>query len=583
MMTSRERTLSVQVKQKFSDFFQERGYKNWPAGSLIPDESDPSVLFTTAGMQQFKGWYTTSQPSTINCQRTTTCQPCLRTSDIDEVGDENHLTFFEMLGNFSFGEKDSYKMKKRAIEETWEFVTKELNIEPKRITVSVFSGDEKIEEDKESLAIWQEVAPGVEIKKQGREDNFWGLGPPAQAGRPSTPCGRTTEIYVDGIEIWNLVFNEFVDNGDGSFRPMESFGLDTGMGLERLMMALEDTDDIFATDIYRLWRDKLAKISRFKYQERPRDWRIIIDHLRAATALAEAGIIPGNKDRGYILRRLIRRALVYGQNLGIENIGQAFSDLPATIKEEEEKFGLAIKKGKKELEEILGRGQKEIPGQLAFDLFQTYGLPLEIIKELAGEQNIKIDEDGFFAAAESHRQTSRQGMEQKFAGGLADDSNETIKYHTACHLLLAALRKVLGGHVVQKGSNITNQRLRFDFSHPEKMTPEQVKAIEDWVNDKIKRDLPVATEEMTVAEAKESGAMGVFDERYGERVKVYTIADPSPSSGAEVNPTTGEIISKEICGGPHVKRTEELGDFKITKEESSSAGVRRVKAVLTKK
>jgi len=521
-----------------------------PSSSLIP--TDPSVLLTTAGMQQFKPYYTNQKDpiKDFGVRRVASIQKSFRTSDIDEVGDESHLTFFEMLGNFSFGDY----FKEDAIKWAWEFITRELKISPERCHVSIFEGDSNVAEDKESFSIWKSLGlTDDKIKKAGREDNFWG--PTGNEG----PCGPTSEIYVDNIEVWNLVFNEYYCNPDKTLTSLKQNGVDTGMGLERLTMVVQDAPTIFETDLF----EPLIETNR-----------IALDHGRAISFLISDGVVPSNKDRGYILRRLIRRVMtIKGLELSdIENLLKRvvkeyknfYPELNENLilsvfSEENSKFKKAVQQGLRELEKL-----EKLDAASAFKLFESYGLTFDIIKDFAGTKAANLNQADFDAEFKKHQELSRTASAGMFKGGLADASEATIKYHTAAHLMLAALRQVLGGQVSQKGSNITPERLRFDFSYNQKMTDEEIKRVEDMVNEKIKEDLPVKMEEMSLEEAKAAGATGVFESKYSERVKVYTIGN----------------FSKEICGGPHVKHTGEIGKFKIIKEESSSAGIRRIRAIV---
>lgn len=557
-----------EIREKFLKYFEEKGHKIVPSSSLIPKD-DPSVLLTTAGMQQFKKWFSGAEKPEY--ERAASIQKCVRTGDIDEVGDETHLTFFEMLGNFSFGDY----FKEDAIKWGLEFVEKELSVDRSRIWVSIFKGDNEVPRDDESEKVWKSLGI-TDIREFGRKDNFWG--PTGDEG----PCGPTTEIYVDDIEVWNMVFNEYYMQADGILTPLESKGVDTGAGLERIAATLNKKESVYDTDEFSQIVEEIEAKTGVKDK---RELRIVADHVRTAVFLLADGVRPSNLDKGYVLRRIIRRAVRYIQKGGnteqhmcsriakkvvdvykpnYPNLETEESKIISELDLEEGKFMAVIENGTKKIEELVKRG-KEITGKEAFDLFQSYGFPFEMTKEIAEEAGVKIDQAGFEAEFEKHQEVSRAGLEKKFAGGLADKEDpQVIKYHTAAHLLLAALRSVLGDHVHQKGSNITAERLRFDFSQPEKLTDEEKKKVEDWVNEKIKAGIPVSCDEMSVDEAKKSGAEGEFTAKYGEKVKVYTIGD----------------ASKEICGGPHVENTSELGHFKIKKEESSSAGVRRVKAVL---
>ncbi len=540
-----------------------------PSSSLLP-ENDPSVLFTTAGMQQFKRFY--SRPDEAPAATIATCQKCIRTGDIEEVGDETHLTFFEMLGNFSFGnpEKEGSYFKREAISYAWEFLTDVLAVDKNRISCTYFAGDKGIPEDHESREILKEVT-GLEDAKilgTGFDETFWSL------GTEGSPGGPTVEFYIDGVEIWNLVFNEYkLENGE--YIASQFKGVDTGMGLERLAAVLNGAEDIYHTDLF---EKPHAKLHELLQVESLVDERIILDHIKASAFLVNEGIDPSNKGQGYVLRRLVRRAIVKARNLKIDHNFTAqianeivktypnyhfdFKKIEAVFEYEETKFRKSLESGLK-----LISAQDEFTGKVLFDLYQTYGIPVEVTVEQAKSLGKFIGSKAlsdFENELKSHQEKSRTASAGMFKGGLAGDQDATRNLHTATHMLLAALRQVLGDNVFQKGSNITPERLRFDFSHPDKLTEEQIKKVEDIVNEKIKESLPVKMEEMPVFEAKKSGAMGVFDEKYAENVKVYSIGD----------------YSKEICGGPHATNTSELGHFKITKEESSSSGVRRIKAVL---
>jgi len=560
---------SFEIREKFLTFFKNKDHKVIDPASLIP-ENDPSVLFTTAGMQQFKRFYL--EPNEAPGKRVATIQPCLRTSDIDEIGDESHLTFFYMLGNFSFNDYG----KKEAIAWAWEFLTEVLKINKERISAAYFKGEDNIPADEESLKILKETIglPENKIKEEGKKETFWSL------GTEGSPAGPTVEFYIDDIEVWNLVFNEYILR-NGKYEPAKFKGVDTGMGLERLAAVMQGQTDIFKTDLF--WpMIEVLKILSLNYDRDAKSLRIIADHLKAAAFLVSTGLFPSNKDQGYVLRRLIRRVLLLSQwkeekeiwiPKVIEKIAEIYPDLAdkkdniaSIIVEEMQKFQKTLELGKKIIEKL-----DTLDAKIAFDLYQTYGFPLELSKEYAGLKKIKISDEDFQKEFLKHRELSRTASAGKFKGGLVGQTEQTKKYHTATHLLLAALRRVLGDYIVQKGSNITDERLRFDFSHPEKLTPEQIKQIEDLVNEKIKDGLEVKMEEMSLDEAKKSQALGVFESKYGDKVKVYSIDDPAVS---------GQVFSKEICGGPHVKNTNELGHFKIIKEESSSAGVRRIKAVL---
>ena len=539
---------SEKIRNLFLKFFEDKGHKIVPSSSLIP-ESDSSVLFTTAGMQQFKLYYIGKRKaeSDFGSLNTASVQRCVRTSDIEEVGDERHLTFFEMLGNFSFG---GY-WKEEAIKYAYEFITSPDWMNLKIDYVSVFGGEEALPSDNESEEVWKKVKgenkENFEIKKFGRADNFWG--PTGEEG----PCGPTTEIYVNGIEIWNIVFNEYYQSKDKFLKLLEIKGIDTGAGLERLAMVLQGVDNIYETDIFLPLMVEAKKIT-----DDPCSQRIIADHLRASVALITDGILPSNTDRGYILRRLIRRAAMKTNCRMMDFTGWSES-VKNVIREEMERFKKTIDRGMKEFEK----------GADPFVLFTSYGFPIELTAELAKEKGANIDIEKFKMEMKKHQELSRVGAEQKFKGGLADESEQVIKYHTTTHLLHQALHEVLGNKVSQKGSNITAERLRFDFVHPTKMTNEEKKKVEEIVNQKIAEDLPVNKIILPKEEALKTGAYHSFNEKYGDEISIYFIGE-----------NLADAFSKEFCGGPHIARTGALGKFKIIKEEAVASGVRRIKAVL---
>jgi len=501
-------------------------------------------------------------------------QPCLRTSDIEEVGDNSHLTFFEMLGNFSFNDY----FKKEAVDLSLEFLTKDLGLGLKDLEFYIFGGDEETPRDNEAEKILKALNIN-RIKEGNRKDNFWG--PTGEEG----PCGPTIDIYFNGIEVWSLVFNEYYKDAKGNYRPVKTKGVDTGMGLERALVALNKKNDVYETDIFTSIIEKIEEISEKKYQENQKAFRIIADHIKASVFLLAEGVKPGKEERNYVLRKLIRRLIRYGNQLGIKqmaDLAKSVSEIyqvsyPETknkqaqiyedLVEEEVKFRKTLEQGLREFDKV----KNKLSGEVAFKLYETYGFPLEMTQELAEEQKIKIDKAEFESAFKKHQEISRAGMEKKFKGGLAGHSEQETKFHTAAHLLLAALREVLGKDINQKGSNITVERIRFDFNWPEKLSEDQIKKVEDWVNDKISQNFEVKMEEMPLSKAIEAGATSIPGFNYPEIVKVFSIG---PSTGS------GQVMSKEICGGPHVKNTGELGQFKIIKEESSSAGVRRIKAIL---
>ncbi|MBD3281412.1 alanine--tRNA ligase [Candidatus Uhrbacteria bacterium] len=615
-----------EIRQLFLDFFKEKGHAILPSASLIP-ENDPTVLFTTAGMQPLVP-YLLGQKHPMGT-RLANAQKCLRTDDIDEVGDASHGTFFEMLGNWSLGDY----FKEEAIGWSYEFLTKPeyCGIDPTKLFVTIFQGDDDAPRDEESANIWQsqfavhgiraevgEVGKdepakgnaGPRIYAYPKKENWWG--PAGQTG----PCGPDTEMFYDTgkphdqsfgpvchpncdcgrfVEIWNDVFMQYDKREDGKYVVLEQKNVDTGMGLERMAAVLQQVNSNYDTDTYKRLFEAFNTVFDIRYGADPavdRSLRIIMDHLRAVTFIIgdERGVAPSNVGQGYIARRLLRRASREAKRLGIDtaiaptvcqeviNIySQAYPELThnagrvlAEVKKEEDKFALTLEKGLKEFEKMIGESTS-LTGEQAFILYSTYGFPVELTEELVAERGGTIDRQAFDEEFAKHQELSRTASGGAFKGGLQDQSEETTKLHTATHLLHQALRDVLGQHVEQRGSNITADRLRFDFVHPEKMTDEQKRQVEQIVNSIIKKDLPVKMAEMSVAEAKEAGAIGIFDEKYGNKVKVYTVEDPDSEKG---------YFSREICGGPHVGSTGQLGGFKIKKEESVSAGVRRIKAII---
>ncbi len=581
---------AIEIRNKYLNFFKNHGHNVIPSAPLIP-ENDPSVLFTTAGMQPLVP-YLLGEKHPAG-KRLTDYQKCVRTNDIEEVGDNRHLTYFEMLGNWSLGDY----FKEEAVSMSFEFLTKELGIPVDKISVTCFAGDEDAPKDEVTAECWRKVGiPDERIYFYGKDDNWWIAG-------EDGPCGPDTEMFYDTgkepcsencqpscdcgkyVEIWNNVFMEYYKSKDGKYSKLKQQNVDTGMGLERITFLLQGKTTPFDTELFAPIMEKLESLQKV---DDIKSRRIIAEHLRSSMMIICDGGRPSNIDRGYILRRLIRRMTRHLNklqisleelgnliDLDVEILKEMYPDLEKnkeTIKqvilEEKDKFVKTLSHGEKEFEKAIQKlkqdGKDIIDGQTIFKLYETYGFPPEITADLAEEQGFKIDMTEFDKLFKEHQDKSRMGSEHKFKGGLADQNEQTIKYHTATHLLHKALQIVLGENAKQKGSNITTERLRFDFSHPEKMTKEQLKQVEDIVNEKIKEDLPVICEEMTVEEAKNAGATGLFENRYGDKVTVYTIGD----------------FSKEICGGPHVKHTGELGTFKILKEESSSAGVRRIKAIL---
>ena len=590
-----------QLRKLYIDFFVSKGHKQISGASLIP-ENDPTVLFTTAGMHPLVPYILGAEHPAG--RRLTDYQKCIRTGDIDSVGDPHHLTFFEMLGNWSLGDY----FKQEMIGYSFEFLTKVLEIPVDRLSVTVFEGDAEVPRDTEAAARWQEL--GIDpshIYFMPREDNWWG--PAGETG----PCGPDSEMFFDTsreacgpdckpgckcgkyFEIWNDVFMQYRKEADGTYHEMARKCIDTGMGIERTVAVLQGKKSVYDTEVFQPIIRRIEELSGRRYGDNEEDdisIRIISDHIRTSVFILgdQHAIAPSNVGQGYILRRLIRRAVRHGKKIGIDHeflstvaevvldlYGEPYPELLEhrdfifdELKKEEEKFSLTLTKGEKEFEKMLPNLMKgtsrTISGRLAFKLYDTYGFPIELTKELAAEHGFTVDEEGFKSAFAKHQELSRAGAEQQFKGGLADHSEQTTALHTATHLLHAALRKVLGTHVGQKGSNITAERLRFDFTHPAPMTKEELKQVEDLVNDAISRDLPVTVETMTLDEAREQGAIAFFDSKYGEKVTVYTIGD----------------FSKEVCGGPHVTHTGDMGHFRILKEQSSSAGIRRIKAVLEK-
>ena len=582
---------AIDIRNKYLNYFKAHGHKIIPSAPLIP-ENDPSVLFTTAGMQPLVPYLLGEKHP--EGTRLTDYQKCVRTVDIDEVGDNRHLTFFEMLGNWSLGDY----FKEESIAMSFEFLTKELGIPVERLSVTCFAGDENAPKDKVSAECWRKAGiPEDHIYFYGKDDNWWIAG-------EEGPCGPDTEMFYDTgkepcshecqpscdcgkyVEIWNNVFMEYFKDKNG-YTKLKQRNVDTGLGLERMTMLLQGKETPYDTELFAPIMDLLMeKTKNDNIQSR----RIVAEHLRSSMMIICDGGRPSNIDRGYVLRRLIRRMTRHLRKLeidlselseiidkNIDNLKEMYPELEknkSTIKnviiEEKDKFIKTLEHGEREFNKIVNRLKNEnknlIDGKTVFKLYETYGFPPEITKDLAEEQGLEIQVDEFDKLFKEHQEKSRMGSEQKFKGGLAEQNERTIAYHTATHLLHKALQIVLGEHAKQKGSNITTERLRFDFVHPEKVTKEQLDEVEKIVNEQIKRDLKVTCEEMTLEEAKKSGAIGLFENKYGDKVKVYTIGD----------------FSKEICGGPHVEHTGVLGRFKIKKEESSSAGVRRIKAVLIK-
>ena len=630
-----------ELRQKYLDFFSSKGHSIISSASLIP-ENDPTSLFISSGMQPLIQYLLGEKhPEGV---RLTNSQRCFRSEDIDEIGDSRHTTCFEMLGNWSLGNSDALNsakasyFKKEQLAWIWEFLTKELKLDPQRLYVTVFRGNKNIgiDKDLESVKVWKELyqQAGIEAKdinmpeknsmQNGRifyydETKNWWSRSGVSANMPTgEPGGPDSEIFYDlgadlkkhenssfknqpchvncdcgrFIEIGNSVFMEYVKTEKG-FQKLPQKNVDFGGGLERMAMAVQAKDNIFETDLYINIINKIEWLSdNKKYRENIKPFEIIADHIKAATFIMgdDKGVVPSNTDQGYVARRLIRRAIRYGRQIEIKqeswtkeiakivahDYANVYPELRKNIdfvieqlKAEEIKFNKTLERGLKEFAKTSpSPSDNTISGIDAFNLYQTYGFPIEMTKELAKESGLTVDEDGFAKELKKHQELSRTASAGKFKGGLADTSEETKKLHTAAHLLLASLRKVLGDHVVQKGSNITAERLRFDFSHSEKMTNEQKQEVKKLVNQAIAKNLSVTCEEMTLDQAKKQNAMGVFESKYGAKVKVYSIGK------------NDDIFSKEICGGPHAENIGQLGHFKIIKEQSSSAGVRRIKAIL---
>jgi alanyl-tRNA synthetase len=590
---------STEIRQRFLIFFEERDHSIIPSASLLP-ENDPSVLFTTAGMQPLSPFLLGQDHPEGG--RVANLQKCVRTNDIEEIGDNTHVTFFEMLGNWSFGDY----FKKEAIRWSYEFLTNKetgLGLDPDRLYITCFKGNNDVPRDEESVKIWQNLGvPEDRIYFLGEADNWWSPG-------PNGPCGPDTEMFYDVteeglgdldmrgfkeadgrqqvVEIWNDVFMEYEKQGGEVVGKLDQQNVDTGAGLERLAMVLQGTDSIFATDLF---TPIMEKIDELRSSSDEQAERVVADHMRTASFIIAAGVQPDNTGRGYVLRRLIRRAVQYADTIGMApgdlvtlipsivsiynkaypEIAESEELIAGTIKEEERNFRDTLEHGRREFGKIDG----DISGKEAFDLYQTHGLPLEITVQLADEKGVAVDVPAFEDEMQKHKERSQSAGEKQFKGGLADSQEETVKLHTATHLLNQALRDVLGDHVTQQGSNITTERLRFDFTHEEAMTDEEIAAVEKIVNDKIAAGLEVRCEEVLVEDAKESGAIHLSQADYPDEVTVYEMEHP------EHHEHGGVIYSKEICMGPHVENTRELGTFRITKEESSSAGVRRIKAVL---
>ena len=589
-----------QLREKYLNFFAARGHAVISGASLIP-ENDPTVLFTTAGMHPLVP-YLLGEAHPAG-KRLVDVQKCVRTGDIDAVGDTCHLTFFEMLGNWSLGEY----FKKEAITWSYEFLTEELGFSPDQISVTVFEGEAGIPRDDESIEIWKSLGiPDERIHPLPRSDNWWG---PAGA---TGPCGPDTEMFIDTgraacgeacrpgcrcgkfVEIWNDVFMQYNKTADGQYEPLAQHNVDTGMGVERTICMMNGYETVYETELFAPLMEKIRELTGSAPEEaeqRVRAERIIADHMRTSIFILgdpKGGVKPGNIGANYVLRRLIRRSVRYAKLLGIEpgytgilaelvidNYKHVYPELErnrASIIEEltgeETRFEKTLAAGQREFDKVAealkNHDQTILSGRTAFKLYDTYGFPLEFTEELASEQGLTVDRAGYDKAFEKHQELSKAGA-AGFKGGLADNTVATTRLHTATHLLHRALQIVLGEHATQKGSNITPDRLRFDFSHPSKMTDEEKQRVEDLVNEQIRRNLPITVTTMTIEEARDKGATALFSAKYGEQVKVFAMGD----------------FCMEVCGGPHAQTTGELGGFKIKKEESSSAGVRRIKAVIT--
>ncbi len=583
---------AIEIRNKYLNFFKEHGHTVIPSAPLIP-ENDPSVLFTTAGMQPLVP-YLLGEKHPLGT-RLTDYQKCVRTNDIEEVGDNRHLTYFEMLGNWSLGDY----FKEESIQMSFDFLTKELQIPVEKLSVTVFAGDEDCPRDEIAAECWKKA--GIldgHIYYYGKDDNWWIAG-------EEGPCGPDTEMFYDTgkpacgpdcqpscdcgkyVEIWNNVFMEYFKDKDGNYSKLKQRNVDTGLGLERMTMLLQGKETPFDTEIFKPVMDKLVELQKVNNIE---SRRIIAEHLRSSMMIISDGGRPSNVDRGYVLRRLIRRMVRHMNKLqinldeistlidiNVDNLKGMYPELESNqeiiknvIIEEKNKFVKTLAHGEKEFQKEMNRtkeaGKDKIAGNVVFKLYDTYGFPPEVTAELAKENDMTVDMDEFDKLFKEHQEKSRMGSEQKFKGGLAEQNEITIAYHTATHLLNAALKQVLGPDTHQRGSNITVDRMRFDFNCDHKMTDEEKQKTEDLVNQWIKEAIPVTVEEMTKDEAVKSGAECMFIEKYPDRVTVYSIGD----------------VSKELCGGPHVKNTSELGTFKIKKEEASSAGIRRIKAILKK-
>lgn len=583
-----------ELKRLWLEFWTSKGYKTIPSASVVP-ENDATVLFTTAGMHPLVP-YLLGEKHPMG-DKLCDYQACIRTNDIDDVGDPSHCTFFEMLGNWTLGECNKREM----IKNSFAFLTEKLDIPKDRLAVSVFAGDENAPRDTEAHDAWVEAGlEDAQVFYLPKENNWWAL------GGGTGPCGPDTEMFFDTgkpkccdtcspacdcgkyLEIWNDVFMQYYVKEAG--QPVEKLArpnIDTGMGLERTVCVLNGVESVYDTGIFKDVIDYLSKFANAPYVEEnvKKSYRVICDHIRASVFILSSGITPAPVGQGYVLRRLIRRSVNHARKIAIEKqqilevakiyvneyqeyypeIKEKQDLILKELDEEIEKFSKTIQLGQKEFEKVAFYSKdKTINGKTAFRLYDTFGFPLELTIEMAKEIGYNVDEEGYHKAFLEHQEKSRTAAAGTFKGGLSDTSDNTARLHTATHLLLAALQTLFDPNIIQKGSNITPERLRFDFNFPRKMLPEELKQLEDFVNDAIKKEVDVTCEEMTLDEARASGAKGIFANKYGEKVKVYTIGN----------------ISKEICGGPHANNTRELKSFKIIKEESSSSGVRRIKAVI---
>ena len=585
---------SKELRNIFLNYFKGKDHKVVPSSSLIPE--DNTVLFTTAGMQQFSPYLSSKKDvlEEFQSRHLCSCQKCFRTGDIEEIGDDTHHTFFEMLGNWSIGQDENGYFKEGAIKYALDFLINKLGLDKNRLHITVFKGDSVIPKDEEAVEFWKKNGIN-KIYEFGSKDNFWG--PVTNVG----PCGPCSEIHYDRgeeygckdcgpncdhckrfVEIWNLVFMEYYKNEEGVYEKLKQTNIDTGIGFERLLSILNQKNSAYETDLFQELINEIEKYSTFKYAENKTAYRIIADHLRGSSFLISEGVLPSNSDRGYILRRLLRRIIRYARavELDLNNVQSLihvvinkYIDIYAELNEnnivevfnsERQKFEKSLEKGLKEFDKL-----KEINAHDAFFIYQTFGFPIEMIKEEAKKKGIEIDEEGFKEEIKKHQDISRAGAEKKFGGVGLNAGEGEAKLHTTTHLMHQALRDVLGDHVKQMGSNINSERLRFDFFHNQKLTEEEIKKVEDLVNERIKKGFKVEKEVKTLDDALNSGALAFFREKYGENVSVYTVIGDD-----------NEVYSKEICAGPHIDSSSKLGTFKIVKESSSGANVRRIKAIL---